>query len=243
MRAFSCSGVDMRILLVNPNTNSNITKTMADRAQLHAQDLFGDTVCIIGETVIDGEKLITDEPALKRSSESVLNFLSQRDLCNVPEYCGVIISAFGDPAVNLLSLPVPVVGIGESSIKEAKSLRRPFCIVTTTPLLEASMKKQVADQDAVNLFVGIIISSGDPREVMQSPERLEASLAECCKDAIEKHHAEVIIIGGGPLASASNALQQRFPQCVILDPIRCAMKALAQKLDVQAAQSRDSSTR
>ena len=223
----------LNILLVNPNTNADITDIMVSRAQIYANEVLGDRIRVSGATVVDGESLITDEMSLKRSSFAVISLLSQYKMSDC---CGVIVAAFGDPAVKELSLTVPVVGIGESSIQEAKSLCRPFSIVTTTPLLKASMERQVLEQNATSYFGGIIVSAGEPRDVMQSHERLELSLIDCCTNAIEKHHSEIIIIGGGPLASAANVLQKRFPECVILDPIRCAVYSLFRKLDIKVAQ-------
>jgi allantoin racemase len=221
----------VRLLIVNPNTNANITKAMVDRAQLIAHEYFGaESVEVSGVTVIEGENLITDEASLARSADSVVCLLSARDLSCIH---GIIIAAFGDPALGRLDLPIPAVGIGESSIREAMLAGRRFAIVTTTPLLKASIEKQVDAQGSTGLFGGVIITPGDPREVMLTSEGLEAALAECCSIAIDRHGAETIVIGGGPLGSAATALQKQFDSCLILDPVLCALRSVMAKI-VQA---------
>ena len=234
----------MKCLLVNPNTNVKITEIMVSRAQSIANELAGDRLKIFGSTALEGESLITDEPSLCKSAESVSVLLSGQDLS---QYCGVIIAAFGDPGLNSLSISTPVFGIGESSIKEAKRVGRRFCIVSTTPLLKASMERQVAAHDCAKLFVGVFITAGEPRALMQSEEHLVSALAESCRLAIEMHGAETIIIGGGPLASAVTALQSKFPACLILDPIHSALLHLSRSafsdISLDEREGRDSRDR
>ncbi len=198
------------------------------RAQLIAEECFGEEgIRVSGATVFEGENLITDEASLTRSADSVVRLLSATDLSL---YHGVIIAAFGDPALDRLKIPIPAVGIGESSIRAAKAASRRFAIVTTTPLLKASIEKQVSAQDSTQMFGGVILTPGDPREVMQTAEGLEVALAECCSIAIERHGAETIIIGGGPLGIVATALQKKFNSCLILDPVQCAVKSLLAKI-------------
>jgi allantoin racemase len=221
----------LRLLVVNPNTNVNITLGMVNRAQLVADECFKNvSIEVSGATVTEGENLITDEASLARSADSVVRLLSASDLSF---YHGIIIAAFGDPALDRLNLPIPAVGIGESSIRQAKESGRRFVIVTTTPLLKASIERQVDAQDSTNIFGGVILTPGDPREVMQTAEGLEAALAECCRIAIDRHCAETIVIGGGPLGIAATALQKQFKSCLILDPVLCAVRSVVAKI-VQA---------
>jgi allantoin racemase len=219
---------ELRLLVVNPNTNVNITQAMVERAQHIAGEWFSNEgIEVSGITVTEGENLITDETSLTRSADSVVRLLSASDLSL---YHGVIIAAFGDPGLDRLNLPIPTVGIGESSIREAKEAGRRFAIVTTTPLLKASIEKQVAAQDSTQMFGGVILTPGDPREVMKTAEGLEVALAQCCSIAIERHGAETIIIGGGPLGVVATALKRKFNSCLILDPVLCAVKSVVAKI-------------
>ena len=68
---------------------------------------------------------------------------------------------------------------------------------------------------------------------MQTAEGLEAAMAECCNIAIDRHCAETIIIGGGPMDLVVKVRQNKFNSCLILDPVLCAVKSVLAKI-VQA---------
>ena len=119
----------MKILLINPNTSSMITKQMVDIARGHANPYWE----IKGITAPYGSPLITDESSLNGSSKAVLSILKKIEY----DIDGVIISAFGDPGLEYAKkfTSIPCVGLSESSMLVASQNGRRFSVVTTTPKL------------------------------------------------------------------------------------------------------------
>jgi Asp/Glu/hydantoin racemase len=114
-----------RLLLINPNTNAATTAAMV----AIAQDAAGERTEVEGLTAPFGVPLITNEEALAVAARAVLDLVGRADVEGVD---GVIIAAFGDPALAKVRtiLPVPVTGIAEAGMLEAGTDGRPFSVVT-----------------------------------------------------------------------------------------------------------------
>lgn len=204
----------MRLALVNPNTSVATTETMVRIARAVAT---GDE--IIGFTAPFGAALITDEAALAESARAVLALAS-----GLVGFDGVIVAAFGDPALADLRrrLAVPVTGIAEASMIEAAVGGRPFAVATTTPDLIASIGRAAEVYGHGALFRGTFVTPGDPVPVMADPQRLIAALDAACRAAIAAG-AEAVVIGGGPLALAARALAGRFA-AELVEPVPAAVR-------------------
>jgi allantoin racemase len=214
------------LLLINPNTNEATTAAMVDIARKSAPS----EVTVEGATVLRGAPLIYDEDKLAVSAAAVLELASEIDLT---KYSGIIISAFGDPALDALRsiAPVPVTGIAEAGIVEAAGSGRRFSIVTTTPHLVAAIHNCVEKHGYGYLFAGVELTEGDVVQLMEEPLRLQDSLARGCERAINAG-AEAIIIGGGPLAVHAVPLRSRF-QVPIIEPVPAAVRLGAMRAGLQ----------
>ena len=205
----------VRLLLLNPNTNATTTKEMVAIAQTGAPG----GVEVEGATADDGVPLIVDEPALAEAATGVLRTVRQLPAA----YDGVIVAAFGDPGVEHARLlcACPVTGIAEASIAEAARYGRRFAIVTTTPLLVASIEARVHSLGFGATFCGVYLTVGETSAVMADPLLLEQALLAGCVRAIG-NGAEAIVIGGGPLAVAARAISARCP-VPLVEPIPAAV--------------------
>lgn len=207
----------MKIALVNPNTNPATTQVMVNIARRAMPQ--GGTV--VGVTAPFGVPLITNEAALNEAAQAVL---SLRDV--LAAYDGVIVAAFGDPGLAALreQLSCPITGIAEASMQIAGAGGRRFAVATTTP----DLRKVIADQAAAipgACFAGTWITRGDPHQVMADSEGLIAALHKACNAAITDGAAEAVIIGGGPLGEAAEALRNRL-SVPLIAPIPEAMRLL-----------------
>ncbi len=209
----------MKLLLINPNTSEATTQAMRQIAQ----DAAPQGVAVTALTAPTGVPMIVNAGQLAQSAR-VLE-------ASLPHYrnlaCdGVIVSAFGDPGLLALQegLPCPVVGIGESSMLEARD-RGPFAVVTTTPDLAAPIKALAAGLGLCELFTGLWLTQGDPQQLLTDPAHMEAELEAACRRAMAHPDLGSIIIGGGPLATAARALSAKlhFP---IIEPVPAAVKRL-----------------
>jgi allantoin racemase len=99
----------------------------------------------------------------------------------------------------------------------------PFAVVTTTPLLAASIQAAAERYGHGVDFVGTSLTDGDPAHLMDDPVLLESQMATACRRAIDAMKARAIVIGGGPLASVVLALRERF-DVPMIEPIEAAIK-------------------
>lgn len=185
----------MRLALINPNTDAALTQTMCAIAAR------GGVVQVTGFTAKFGAPLITNEQALAMAAEAVLALAPE-----VAGFDGVIIAAFGDPGLEALRqrLDIPVTGIAEAAMHAASQGGRRFAVATTTPDLRASI---TAAAERHGDFAGVWITPGDPAALTADRARLVPALRAACEAAVAQGGAHAVIIGGGPLAEAAEALK------------------------------------
>jgi allantoin racemase len=185
----------MRLALINPNTDATVTQTMCTIAARAG------AAQITGFTAPFGARLITNEQTLAIAAEAVLALAP-----DLTGFDGVIIAAFGDPGLAALRarLPVPVTGIAEAAMRAASQNGRRFAVATTTPDLRASI---TAAATAHGNFAGVWITPGDPATLTADRARLIPALHAACAAAMTEGGAQAVIIGGGPLADAAEALR------------------------------------
>lgn len=211
-----------RITLINPNTNSDTTRLMAEIAQAAAPSGFS----VTGATVAEGPSLITDEAGLETAAAAVTSLLDTIE----DNADGYIISAFGDPglATARQNLQVPVVGIAEAGMTEAAAGGRRFGVATTLPGLEAAIRKRAEAYGVGAQFVSTRLTDGDASYNMADPARLadalEGAIHHCIGDG-----AEAVVIGGGPLAEAAKTLAPKMP-IPLIEPVPAAVRAMVRMI-------------
>ena len=206
-----------RYVLVNPNTSAAATALMVSIAEMVAGPGR-----LIGLTAPAGTALIADEAALAAAASEVAGMAAGLDLRGV---AGVAIAAFGDPglAAARAAISVPVVGIAEAAIAEAQGRR--FAIVTSTPGLDASIRRMVASYGAADALTGIHYTLTPVQTLIRDPDQLRDELRAACKLAVG---ADAIIIGGGPLAAAARALRDEIG-VPLIEPVPAAIRALMRR--------------
>lgn len=199
-----------RIALVNPNTSRATTEAMLAIARRVAPA----GVDIVGLTAPFGSKLIATEQALAEAGRAVASL--------APDIAAdaVVVAAFGDPGLDELRarLAIPVTGIGEAAFLAAAGRRA--AVVTTTPDLAPAIREMARRHGHADLPV--VLTRGNPGDLMAAPAALLAALFDACRAAVDRHHAETLIIGGGPLAEAARALRHRVP-VPLIEPVPAAV--------------------
>lgn len=208
------------ILLINPNTSQATTRMMVEIASAS----LGGHAEIRGLTMERGVPMIVGEDDLRAAADVV-------GAVDAGGYSGVIVAAFGDPGAETLRrrLTVPVVGIGEAAMREAAQ-HGSFGIATTTPALAASIASRVRQLGLEASFTGTRFTPGDPWQLGQDPEALETALAAAVRSCLEADGAQAVVIGGGPLGRAAEALSRRFAIPVI-GPVPAACRAILRAID------------
>jgi Asp/Glu/hydantoin racemase len=218
---------DKIILLINPNSNANATKSMAELAGMEA-----------GEGVRIEARSNEGAPALLTTPEDMANAVPGVvqigvDAVSDEKVAAIIVAAFSDPGLEELraEVDVPVFGIGEEVFHEAARGGRPFGIVTVTPdqgLID-SFRDRAAALGYAEQYRGVRVTPGDPNELVQSPIQLDTALAQAARASIEEDGAEAVIMGGGPLSASAIRLQPQFDVPLVIAvnaAARAAVKAI-----------------
>ncbi|MFJ3901716.1 aspartate/glutamate racemase family protein [Streptomyces sp. NPDC090025] len=224
------------VVLINPNTSAATTRMMTALAR---RALAGTGLRVRGATVADGPPMLVEPTALAAAAIHVVRAGTEA-LAAPGGAAALIVGAFGDPGAAdlraLLSgrtaaLPAgaPVVGIGEAALAEAALGGRRFGIATTTPLLDASLAAQVARLGLADRYTGARFTSGDPHLFAARPEALLAALTAAARACVVRDGAEAVVIGGGPLGEAAEALRARIAVPVVA-PVPAACRAVAARL-------------
>lgn len=126
-------------------------------------------------------------------------------------------------------LSVPVAGIAESAMREAAAYGRPFSIVTTTPGLVPHITLCAHRLGLGSQPAAIRVTEGPLEELMADRGRLVNALERAARLSIDEDAAEVIVVGGGPLAAAAQALRSRL-SVRIVEPVPAAMRWMTSSL-------------
>ena len=206
-----------KILLINPNTSQATTDMMVSIAQAGLPAGFA----VYGITARQGVAMITTQPELDDSEAQVEDCWNRAGA----DCAGVIVACFGDPGLQWLrgTTTVPVVGICEAAVLDAATSGRRFGIVTTTPDLAPAMQARVELLGLDAHFTGIRLTAGDAHTLVADRTALHHALAAAVTYSIGTDHAQAVIIGGGPLGQAAQALAPHF-NVPLIAPITCAVK-------------------
>jgi allantoin racemase len=186
-----------RLLVVNPNTSQEMTRTIAESAERAAAALGVecDTVCPSeGPESIEG-----------RFDEIVSAYWTLDCVMRVADaYSGVVVACFGPhPAVEGIreATTLPTLGIMEASILYALPLGARFSIVTTSPrwqpLLEEGVQLLGVERRCASVrSTGMAVLDLDrlPRD------EVCMRLADEARRAVDDDGAEVIILGCAGMA-------------------------------------------
>jgi Asp/Glu/hydantoin racemase len=224
--AQDAAGNDKIIVLINPNSNADTTRSMTEIA---ATATGGITV--EGKSNEGVPPLLTTPQDLVDALPGVVRI--GVEAAKDDRVGAIVIAAFGDPGLAELRAEIdkPVFGIREQAFREAAEGGRPFGIATTTPdpgLAEAFRQTAVALGYAEQ-FRGTRATPGDPNALMaKSADELDAALAEAVRASIGDG-AEAVIIGGGPLTASALRLQPQFDIPLVI-PVIAAAEAAAREV-------------
>lgn len=214
------------IVLINPNSNAKATESMSDLARAETNGLS----IVEGYSNEGVPSLLTTPKDMEDAASGVVKI--GVEAAKDPRVAAIIVSAFSDPGLEELRarVDIPVFGIGEEVFHEAALGGRAFGIVTVTPdeTLIRSFRDKAAALGYAAQYRGTRVTPGDPIELVQSPEYLDAALAKAVKASIEDG-AEAVIMGGGPLSAAAVRLQPQFKVPLVV-AVSAAARAAVKKI-------------
>ena len=222
------TGDDKIIVLINPNSNADTTRSMTEIAATATEGV----ATVEGKSNEGVPPLLTTPKDLADALPGVVRI--GVEAAKDDRVAAIIIAAFGDPGLEELRAEVdlPVFGIREQAFHEAARDGRPFGIATTTPdpgLAEA-FRQTAAALGYEDQFRGTRATPGDPNALMaKSPDELDAALAEAVRASMADG-AEAVIIGGGPLTASALRLQPQFDIPLVV-PVIAAAQAAAEEVE------------
>lgn len=195
-----------KFVLINPNSNNKATASMAGIAQ----SVAGNKALIVEQTNLSAPSLLTTPADMVVATKGVVEI--GKAVADIPDVLGIMVSAFSDPGLKELRavLPnhLPIVGIGEEAFHEAGENGQSFAIVTITPdpALLASFKDKADELGYTDQYLGVVVTDGDPNEILKDEQRLDQALTGAVNEAMAKG-AKAIIMGGGPLSAPATRIQ------------------------------------
>jgi allantoin racemase len=207
----------MRILLLNPNTTEAMTCRMTDVAQSVASA----GTELVALTAARGVPYIATRAEAQIGGAIVLEMLAEHHR----SADAAIIAAFGDPG--LLGarelFDIPVVGMAEAAMLIACTLGRRFAIVTFARALGPWYEDCVDMHGLAGRCAGVRTLDGTVVSVADVQQQKEALLVDLASQTAAETDADVIILGGAPLAGLAAKVRERIP-VPLVDPIQAAVK-------------------
>ncbi len=207
----------MRILFANPNTTVAMTERIAAVARAHASP-GTDIVAVTGQTGV---------PYIATRAEAVIGARVALEL--LAEHAGgcdvAVIAAFADPGLGGARelMPIPVIGMAEAAMLTACMLGRRFSIVTFATAIGPWFRECVDYNGLTGRLASIRCVSGGFSDINTVQDEKQAALLAACHDAVVQDDADVVILGGAPLAGLAARIADRMPVPVV-DGVAAAVR-------------------
>ncbi len=207
----------MKLLLINPNTTAAMTDQMAAEARRSASP----GTAITAVTAAFGTQYIANRAEAAIAGHAVLDAMAR----HAGGHDAAIVSAFGDPGLAAARelFDIPVLGIAESAMLTAWTLGRRYSIVCLSPRLRRWYIECARDHGLDGRLASVRALDMPIPDITQAKDQFRDRLLEECLRAVEDDEAEVIILGGGPIAGLARESADAIP-VPTLDGVSCAVR-------------------
>ncbi len=201
----------MKILIINPNSDVNLTEAIQKTADAFAQRAF-EAVCkptpgapLFIETYEDAIKAAPGMAKLVRENED--------------KFDAFVVACHSDPNLDVIKeiTRKPVVGIGEASMKIASMLGHRFSVVSDN-IHSIPNKEFLVSQ----YFLKDALASVRAPQAKMSGLSDEEKYLQTAKLAMDEDMAEVIVLGCAAMTGLDKPLQEKLG-VPVLDGIVCAL--------------------
>ena len=191
----------MRVLVVNPNTTTAMTESIAATARRAAAP----GTEIVGLTAglgVDG---------IDSAFESLLSAVAVMDrVTTYPDpFDAVVMAGFGEHGREGLMelLDVPVVDVAEASAHVAMMLGRSYTVVTTLARSIAAIEDRLSTAGLLARCSGVRATGMSTMDVERDPAAAVRAVVEQARRAVEEDRAEVVCLGCGGMAGLEEAVR------------------------------------
>ena len=201
--------------------STTMTAAVAATMASEARNAASPGTEIVALTAPFGTLYIENRAEASIAGHAVLETLAE----HADDADAAIVSAFGDPGLGAAKelFDFPVVGLAESAMVTAWLLGGRFSIVCLTPRLARWYRECAAEHGLDKRLASIRALAVPVSDVTTARDELASALAQSCMEAVEADGAEVVILGGGPIAGLARSLAEQVP-VPLLDGVTCAVR-------------------
>ena len=205
----------MRILMINPNMTQSMTDTMTEVAV----ETAGEIAQIIPSTATRGFPYISSRAEAQIAGAHVLETIAAHQ----GQVDAVIVAAFGDPGLVAARelFDIPVVGMAAAAVLPAAVLGERCAVVTFSPHMVRWYQDCVLQTGLDARFTGVRCPKDPPVSIDNIATELKSDLIALAGQATSDDGADVIILGGAPLAGLAPKIAKDSPG-ILIDPIAAA---------------------
>jgi allantoin racemase len=216
-----------RLVLLNPNTSSEVTKRMA---QAMSPNLPGD-MTIEPVTASFGAPYISDESSYAIAHHAVVDMLArvQAQQALDPHRDAVLIGCFGDPGLFALREIAPcfVTGLAEAAFIEASGYGT-YGVVTGGLKWAPMLRRLARSLPSGEALQEIVTLEATGAQMAANPAQAQLWLIEGCFQALEQAESaarplQSLIIGGAGLVGYAQAIQHAVP-CRLIDSVQAGAR-------------------
>lgn len=202
----------MKILIINPNSDEEMTKVIERNARKFAQGEYG-VDCITNNTA---PEFVTTYKDIVETAPGLMQIINEKE----DQYDAFVIACHSDPNLDLLKemSDKPVLGVGEASLKIASMLGHKFSIVMAAdkgiPNKELMVEKYGLEKNLASFAVAGSSSGFDWQN--------QDNLISAAKKAIEEDMSEAIVLGCAGMGHVAMKMQEEL-NVPVLDGVTCAL--------------------
>jgi allantoin racemase len=201
----------MKILIINPNSDPEMTEVIQRSAEDYARGEF----VVVCKSTPGAPLFIETYEDILQAAPGMIRLLKE----NEDQFDAFVVACHCDPNLDAMKeiTAKPVVGIGEASMKLASMLGHRFSVVST-------MKHSIPNKEALARKLhleGALASVKAPPEEMAGASDEEKYL-RAAQLAMEEDMAEVIVLGCAGMAGLDKHLSAKLG-APVLDGVTCAL--------------------
>lgn len=224
--------MNMKILVVNPNTNPKNTKVIEDAIKPYTPTGFKIDVVNPEKGPIGLESYYHNYLAAVEVHKVIVD-------AEKNGYNGVVIACYGDPGIEAAKelVKIPVVGITEASYALARMLATKFLVVVSA---ETAVPRQIRYIKSLGIPdfqyavrpIGLTVLG-----VMSDRMSAKDLIAENCKIALKETGSELIVMGCSGFSGLRADLEDQL-QVPIIDPVVAGVHVCTTLIRMGLAQSK-----
>ena len=199
----------MKLLVVNPNISESVSQLIGDEARRAASP--GTAITML--TAPFGVAYIETRFEALIGAYATANVIAE----HWRGHDAAIVAAFGDPGIAGIreALDIPVVGLTEAALASACLLGHRFSIVAISRRITAWYRESVEHNGLAGRLASIRSLDQPLRDIGSVQSDHAARLRELCTAVVDEDGADVIILGGAPLAGLARTIAGDIPVPVV----------------------------